>query len=229
MRQRINNKFPPPMSDTPPPTSTSTISTYSIQIVLVNKDATLTTCKIKEYSPDKLFKKCGFKSDTGFNCVQKWKLKVAKEKWAIYLFGKLKGKQENRYDFPPPADHTMLFGTGALVAHSKQNGEYVPRNLNVERWKLIEEQLLGGIYDLGDDEQDEEDARVEQDDDDELTNAQPEMITKSGYLKDGFVVSDEDEFEHHKHNHKHSKGQKSHGSVEEQDETILHPEDYMYY
>jgi hypothetical protein len=166
------------------------------QVIIVNKDATLSPYTIKEFSEDKLFKKCGFKSSTGFQCFATWSVKISKTKHVVSLYGKIQGKttSENKYEFPPPADNLLLLGNALLVGMKKNDvGEMVPSNLTVDEWKLIENKLIGGVDNL--DELAEEDDQEE----DELANVPDNMKTKSGYLKDGFVVSsDDDDYENEK-------------------------------
>jgi len=58
-------------------------------------------------------------------------------------------------------------------------------SLTVDEWTKIYEALFGGFEDIDTDEEPSED---------ELDNIPPEMKTKQGYLKDGFVVNtDSDE------------------------------------
>lgn len=82
---------------------------------------------------------------------------------------------ENKYDLPPPVDNILFFGKIALV-HDEED-------LSIELWTKIYNHLFGGFFDL---EQEEELS------DDELEEYPDEMKTKSGYLKDDFVVSDDD-------------------------------------
>ena len=103
----------------------------------------------------------------------------------ISLYGKLKGKAntENKYDFPPPADNMLFFGNCILT--NKVDEEYY--ELSPELWGKLYEKLFGGFEDLA--------ATAEEDETefDELENVPKNMKTKSGYLKDGFIVDDDDD------------------------------------
>ena len=101
----------------------------------------------------------------------------------MYLFGKTNGRagQENKYDFPPPVDNTLFFGSCLIYAKNKEQKEV---DLSVQRWKMIYEKLFGGFEDLGDEDSDEEES---EDEDDDLSQ------TKQGYSKDGFVVDDDED------------------------------------
>ena len=95
---------------------------------------------------------------------------------------------ENKYDFPPPVDKNLYFGSCALVGmirDDSNNRSHI--NLTIELWNKIYEKLFGGFEDLALSCNDDE---VE---DDELENIPKNMKTKKGgYLKDGFVVDSSD-------------------------------------
>ena len=96
---------------------------------------------------------------------------------------KVKGKAgtENTTELPPPFDKELFFGTLALVNHDKEFG-----NLTIEEWESAYEKLYGGFETLVDTvENDEEE-------EDELEDVSDSEKTKSGYLKDGFVVTTSD-------------------------------------
>jgi len=106
------------------------------------------------------------------------------------MYGKLNGKanMENKYDFPPPVDKKLYFGSCALVGMIRDDSNNKSLiNLSIELWNKIYEKLFGGFEDLTltcveDDEED-----------DELENIPKNMKTKKGgYLKDGFVVDSSD-------------------------------------
>ena len=132
-----------------------------------------------------LCKKAGFKSDAGFEKRVDWVLK--KMKWIVQLYGKTSGRanMENKYDFPPPVDNTLFFGSCVLIAHSTEENKIV--DLSKKSWEKVYEKLFGGFYDLKNDaEEDEKEI-------DELALVPKNKKTKKGgYLKDGFVV-DSDE------------------------------------
>lgn len=133
-----------------------------------------------------LYKKCGFKKEDGFEKQAEWKVSIANNvTYHISLYGKLKGKAntENKYDFPPPADNMLFFGNCILT--NKVDEEYY--ELSPELWGKLYEKLFGGFEDLA--------ATAEEDETefDELENLPKSMKTKTGYLKDGFIVDDDDE------------------------------------
>ncbi len=159
-----------------------------LKVIIVQKDAVLTPYQIKEYTEEKLFKKCGFKSPNGFHCFATWSVRLKNIKHVVKLYGKDAGKalSENKYDFPPPADRTLLFGNALLVGFIENpdlKGEMIVSSLTVENWKKMEETLFGGFEDLS------KTAMEDEMEPDELADLSPSLKTKHGYLKDGFVVS----------------------------------------
>ena len=160
----------------------------SLSIIIVEKGGSLKTLKIKDYKVDELYKKCGFKKEEGFSLQVEWNVKLDGQKYIIQMYGKLNGKanMENKYDFPPPIDNNLYFGSCALVGIIKDNTNS-NINLSVDLWNKIYEKLFGGFENLlvTCNEDDEEE--------DELKNIPKNMKTKKGgYLKDGFVVDSSD-------------------------------------
>lgn len=165
------------------------MSTSTLTILIVEKSGTLKSVSIKEkdYNESDLYKKCGFKKADGFEKQTEWSVKLNGERYFVSLFAKTDGKagSENKYDFPPPVDTKLFFGNCALVAI---NSEKKHTNLTVELWEKIYEKLFGGFEDLT--------TTVAEDDneEDELDKIPDSKKTKNGgYLKDGFVVDDDEE------------------------------------
>jgi hypothetical protein len=153
-------------------------------IVLVDKTGSLKQTKVKDLTRDKLHTKCGFKKNDNFDSRTTWTINVAETKYTVELWSKDDGKanSENKYDFPPPVDTELYFGTCCLI-RLDDDGEII--SLTVDEWVKIYEALFGGFEDVYTDEEAS---------DDELDNIPLEMKTKQGYLKDGFVVNtDSDE------------------------------------
>ena len=162
----------------------------SLTIVIVDKSASLKTLNVKDYNVEELYKKCGFKKSDGFMLQVEWPIKLDGKKYIVQMYGKLDGKanMENKYDFPPPVDTKLFFGSCALVGmirDSSNTQTYI--NLSLELWNKIYDKLFGGFEDLTTN-------CVEDDDEtDELDNVPKNKKTKKGgYLKDGFVVDGSD-------------------------------------
>jgi hypothetical protein len=149
-------------------------------IVLIDKNCSFKQTKVKGLKRDTLYKKCGFKVSGGFELRTIWKVNIEKTKMNIELWSRDYGKAgtENKYDFPPPVDTALYFGTCAVL-RTDDKGDII--DLSIIMWNKIYEKLFGGFEDICDDEDDSED---------ELTSVPKEMKTKAGYLKDGFVVED---------------------------------------
>lgn len=146
----------------------------SAKILIVEKTGVIKESVIKQYSENELYKKAGFKTPEGFAQAHQWTLNGT----TVTLYGKTTGRagQENKYDFPPPVDKVLFFGSCILVSDKG--------TLKKSEWEKIYEELFGGFEDIGDEDTSDD----EDDEDDDLPR------TKSGYAKDGFVV-DEDEDE----------------------------------
>jgi hypothetical protein len=152
-------------------------------IVLIEATGTVKTLKAKELTLDTLYKKCGFRVNDDFLCRHTWNVKLEKEgDLCISVWAKKTGKAnfENKYDFPPPIDNDLFFGTCAVV-RTAPDGTFL--DLTKETWLKIYEKLFGGFEDIGDEDEYSED---------ELANVDPSLLTSNGYLKDGFVVSDKE-------------------------------------
>ena len=162
----------------------------SLTIIIVDKSASLKNLTVKDYKVDELYKKCGFKKADTFILQVEWPVKLDGQKYLIQMYGKLDGKanMENKYDFPPPVDKKLYFGSCALVGMLREDSNNRSHiNLSLELWNKIYEKLFGGFEDLaviGADDDDEED---------ELENVPKKLKTKKGgYLKDGFVIDSSD-------------------------------------
>ena len=154
-------------------------------IVLIESNGTIKTLKTKELSNDSLYKKCGFRVNEDFLCRHTWQVKLNDLTYTVSVWAKKTGKanSENKYDFPPPIDKDLFFGTCAVVrTASKTDDTFL--DLTKEEWLKIYEKLFGGFEDIGDEDEYSED---------ELANVDPTLLTKNGYLRDGFVVSDKED------------------------------------
>lgn len=149
-----------------------------VLVVIVEKTGVLKELNLKDNNVENLYKKAGFKSDKGFEEQTTWKIN---KECSIVLYGKCDGRagQENKYDFPPPVDNALFFGSCVLI-HKNKSKEMA--DLNVPLWKVIYEKLFGGFEDIGSEDSEEEE-------EEEVENK-----TKQGYSKDdGFVVDDDED------------------------------------
>ena len=154
----------------------------SLTVLIFEKNGTIKEQTIKKFNELELYKKAGLKSSTGFNNRTIWNVDGIRGKsYHLSLFGKIDGRanSENKYEFPPPVDNTLFFGNCILVNKDEDD---VPINITKKEWLEVYDHLYGGFDDIG--EEDEED---EEEEDDELPR------TKSGYVKDDFIVDDDEE------------------------------------
>jgi hypothetical protein len=158
----------------------------AVSIVLIETNGNIKTLKTKEIANDTLYKKCGFRVSDDFICRHTWKVTVDGEQMYIAVWAKKTGKAnfENKYDFPPPIDKDLFFGTCAVVRITADGTGFL--DLTKELWLKVYAQLFGGFEDIGDEDEYSED---------ELANVDPALLTAHGYLKDDFVVSDKDMLE----------------------------------
>lgn len=166
-------------------------------ILLVEKTGNIKQQKIQDTCLDNLYKKAGFKNngEGEFRQHTTWVV----EGNTVALYGKSSGGKagmENKYDFPPPVDSTLFFGSCILVGLDATGNM---QDLKLETWNHVYEVLFGGFEDLGDDSEDE----TELDTDDEIEmlreTAKEQGVnvvikkTKDGYINDGFVVDDDED------------------------------------
>tara|TARA_Y100000768_G_scaffold388555_2_gene385195 strand:+ start:153 stop:740 length:588 start_codon:yes stop_codon:yes gene_type:complete len=148
-------------------------------VLLIDKYGVIKQSKVKEVSRKNIFNKCSFKTSKDFDKRTTWNVNIDDELFNIELWSKNSGQAstENKYDFPPPIDHELYFGTCCLI-RIDDNDNII--DFTKDKWEKIYENLFGGFEDIDSDEEPSED---------ELTNVPAEMKTKSGYLKDGFVIN----------------------------------------
>ena len=126
-----------------------------------------------------LCKKCGFKSIEGFALAHTWAVAFNEIEYKLCLYGKTEGRanSENKYEFPPPMDKTLFFGS--CVVLNMENNEVT--DISVKEFEDMMEHLYGGFEDVN-----SEDTESDSEEDTDLPK------TKDGYVKDGFIV-DSDE------------------------------------
>jgi hypothetical protein len=157
-------------------------------IVLVEHNGNVKNIKTKDFSFETLYKKCGFRSAENFDKMTVWSIEYNKEIYNIELWAKNEGKanNENKYDFPPPVDNDLYYGTCALIRIDSK-GQAI--DLTMDLWLRLYERLFGGFEDIVD--EDEDDMEDEEEEDEE----EDELKTKNGYVKDDFVIDDDEEEE----------------------------------
>ena len=171
-------------------------------IVLIDKAGNVSDKKVKQYDETELYKKAGFKKADGFSIQTTWENVSIDDKCysKIVMYGKISGNagKENQYEFPPPVDTTLCFGTVILV-HKDANDS--AKDLRASEWSSIYDYLYGGFEDTRNQEDDDEE-------EEEMEAIDPSQVTKQGYLKDDFIVDD--------------------GECEEEDDDDEEEEDFEY-
>jgi len=148
--------------------------------VHIGKNGTIKDITKNNLIKENLYKYCGFKKPDGFEKRTTWDVTVEGNHHIVELWARDFGNagSENKYDFPPPCDSSLFFGTCALIKTSKDDDTI--KDMVSDTWLKIYEKLFGGFEDLGNEDSEESD--------DELDSVSSEYKTKNGYLKDGFVV-----------------------------------------
>jgi hypothetical protein len=148
-------------------------------VLVLDKSGSIKEVNIKNYDETELYKKAGFKTDTDFSRHTVWNVRTGGKEYSVSVYGKTDGRanQENKYDFPPPVDNTLFFGSCVLVNKDENNRAI---DLTEVEWDKIYEKLFGGFEDIGDEDSIESE--------DSIPDSVPR--TKDGYVKDGFIVDD---------------------------------------
>lgn len=149
-------------------------------IIIIDKTGSVKSSNVKTLDVSELYKKCGFKSATGFSQHHMWPVEFNGVEYKLQLYGKIDGKagSENKYEFPPPVDKILFFGSCAVLNIEND----VVSNMDAQMFSDIMDYLQGGYSDIGSEE-----------DDDDTDESDIGPTTKDGYQKDGFVVDDEEE------------------------------------
>ena len=151
-------------------------------VLVIDKTGTIKEASIKNYDEKTLYKKAGLKTDTDFKYQHTFEIKQNDKVHSISLFGKTTGKSNyvNKYDFPPPIDNTLFFGSCILVRNDIETN--TPGDLNTKLWSVLYTELFGGFEDIDNSDTESDNENIEM-----------SSLTKEGYLKDDFVTDDTDE------------------------------------
>lgn len=153
-------------------------------IVLIEHNGNIKNVKSKELTRDTLYKKCGFRSNENFERTTTWEVEHNKEMFIIELWAKTEGKanNENKYDFPPPVDNSLYYGTCVLIRVDEKDRIM---NLTTDVWLKLYEKLFGGFEDLDDDGDEEEDNDVDDDEEEEEEEEEEEQEILNKPLQKG--------------------------------------------
>ncbi len=158
-----------------------------LNVIIVETVGTLKPLSIKDFKKEELYKKCGFKKENDFNKQVEWNVKLDGKVYIIQVFAKTNGRAnfENKYDFPPPIDNKLFFGSCAIIALLKKSDEStVYSDLSLPLWIRIYEKLFGGFEDLAatalEDEEEEDELFVsnseEEDADEEESTSDEDIV-----------------------------------------------------
>ena len=147
-----------------------------IEVIIVKKNADLENKKVKNINKNEIYKICSYKNGKDFELLHTFL--VDSNNYEIY--GKTNGRanMENKYELPPPIDKELYFGSLCIL--KSKDSEYL--NLSIDEWEKVYEKLFGGFEDLNSDET----LSVDSEEYDESE------LTAQGYLKDDFVVDDDE-------------------------------------
>jgi hypothetical protein len=147
--------------------------------IIIEKTGSLKNAKTADLID--LYKKCGFKGNEGFSLAHAWSVDFNDTEYKLEIYGKVTGRAntENKYEFPPPIDNVLFFGSCAAILYVNEK----MTDMGTQEFKDIMDHLYGGYSDIGDSDEEEE----EEEDDTGLPK------TKQGYVKDDFVVSSDPE------------------------------------
>ena len=153
-----------------------------IAILLIKKNGDIESQEYKNLKKDDLYKKCNYRKVDDFEQQSSWKVKMNGKSVRVCVYGKNVGKSNmvNKFEFPPPIDTKLLYGTLAIT---KEIDDTLV-SITEDEWLKIYEKIYGGFEDL------DASAADDENEEDELDNVDPDMKTKTGYLKDDFVVDD---------------------------------------
>lgn len=149
--------------------------------------------KLKTGDTDEIYKKCNTKTGSIEVLGEYFNNKhfSSKSIKRIVLYGKNEGRAgtENKYEFPPPFDKNLYFGTIVIVAYNSDKKVEFENIIELKKdlWKKLYDDLFGGFEDIDVDEDDDDD---EDDEDDDTGSDLDDFI-----VNDNFKGKDEDDEE----------------------------------
>ena len=153
-----------------------------MKIILIERNSDIKETSTKnKLDMKELYKKCKFRNANDFDKRATWSFDGSYI--SIYAKDSGKSKTENKTELPPPIDTPLYFGSILVLRHSEEEiTETNVIDMTKDIWDNFYEKSMGGSESLGEeDSYSEEEIHPEED------------LTKDGYLKDGFVVDDEEE------------------------------------
>jgi hypothetical protein len=106
-------------------------------IIVIDKSGTIKSTNVKEVSAENMYRKAGLKSGENFKLQHTWGKSDGLD-CNVCLYAKTapsRAGQENKYDFPPPVDNTLFFGSCVLVRKNIEMTEVL--DLGESDWKIL--------------------------------------------------------------------------------------------
>jgi len=151
-----------------------------MKIIIVTKTGSIKELDWKtKVDLSNVYKKAGLRKEKDFEKRHTWKINDGK---FVTVYSKNAGRAntENKYELPPPVDSDLYFGKLVIIKHTEEIiTEENCEDMDADGWAVVYDGLMGGFEDLNGSEDESEEEYVA-----------PEDLTKEGYEKDGFVVSD---------------------------------------
>ena len=123
----------------------------------------------------------------GQEMVHEWKVG---EEYKLCVYGKTTGgrfNNINQYEFPPPISSILFYGDVFIVGLKKKDATYEVVDISKDIWKMFCRDIFQ--FESLRNSETEDELEI-----DELNLIPLHLKTKHGYLKDGFVVDDDEEF-----------------------------------
>ena len=89
-----------------------------VNILVIKKSGSIKVTDYTEESVNQLYKVAGFKTKQDFSHVTEWTMENDKNKtydYCVYAKNNGNAGNENKYDFPPPIDNELYFGSCVIV------------------------------------------------------------------------------------------------------------------
>ena len=153
--------------------------TTMVQIVVIPKSGVPEQGSMRSTDTANFYKKAGLKSSASFERRVTWKIGCEGNVLFVALFAKDSGNAggENKCELPPPIASDLFFGKMVVVASRDVDLTDIV-DFPLEMWTAVYDKLFGGFENI---EDTDDETESEEDIPDEL-------LTKHGYMKDGFVV-----------------------------------------
>jgi hypothetical protein len=151
------------------------------KIIIINKYAIINCKNISNLTSGNIYKKAGFRTENDFQLIHTWNY----NNQFINLYGKVNGKSNNinKYELPPPIDTNLYYGSLTFIKYTDKDPISSLIDFTEDDFTIFIESLFGGFESL-------HNTDSEDDNQPELDYIDTKNLTKEGYIKDEFIVSD---------------------------------------